>query len=329
MKTKLTLTSVLAYGAVALLAVSLPMARAADAYPTKPIRIINPWPAGGGSDNVSRIIAARLQARLGQPVVVENIPGGSSIIGAQRAASSAPDGYTLMLTTNTTMSTNPWREGKLPYDATKSFVPISQVIRTPLVLVANKDTPYRDVPALLADIRAKRGTFVYASFGNATTGHLGGELFKRETHADMTHVPYKGSAPAVQDLLGAQVPILFDTGATALPLVASGRARGLAVMQTERSPLARDIPAIREYGYSNIDITVWFGLFAPAGTPTAIVQKLSSEVQSIVREPWVIERFAAINVEPVGSTPDAFATFLAADRAAMGKIIKSANIHLD
>jgi len=317
----------LAGGALAMLAAA--SSHASDAYPNKAIRIINPWPAGGGSDAVSRIVAARLQARLGQPVIVDNVPGGSSIIGAQRAATAAPDGYTLMLTSNTTMSTNPWREGKLPYDAVKSFVPISQVIRTPLVLLANKDTPYKDVPALIADIQAKRGEFSYASFGNATTGHLGGELFKRETKVQMTHVPYKGSAPAVQDLLGGQVPILFDTGATALPLVVSGRARGLAVMQPERSPLARNVPSIREYGFPNINVTVWFGLFAPAGTPAAIVQKLSTEVQAIVREPEVIERFAAINVEPVGSTPEAFATFLTTDRAEMGKIIKSAGIALD
>ncbi|WP_020205556.1 tripartite tricarboxylate transporter substrate binding protein [Cupriavidus sp. WS] len=304
-------------------------AGAAEPYPNKPIRIVNPWPAGGGSDVVSRIVAARLQARLGQAVIVDNVAGGSSIIGAQRVASAEPDGYTLLLTSNTTMSTNPWREARTPYDAARSFVPVSQVIRTPLVLIVNRDSPYRDVPALVADARAKRGALAYASFGNGTTGHISGELFKLETRTDMVHVPYKGSAPAIQDLIGGQVPVLFDTGATALTQVRAGRARGLAVMQPERSALARDIPSIKEFGYKDIDITVWFGLFAPAGTPAAIVQRLSREVQEIVREPEVVEKFRSINVEPAGSSPEAFADFLRKDRAEMGKVIRTAGIRLD
>ncbi|WP_280151764.1 tripartite tricarboxylate transporter substrate binding protein [Piscinibacter sp. XHJ-5] len=314
---------------ILLLGLSLPLSSLAEDNPARPIRIIAPWPAGGGLDSVARIVAARLQQNLKSPVFVENIAGASTILGTQHVAKANPDGYTLLFTSNTTFSTNPWRKLKLPYDPKTSFQPVSLVVRNPLVLVANNDAPYRDVPGLLSEIARTRGKFVYASFGNATTGHLAGELFKKETNADMEHLPYMGGAPAIRDLMAGHVKILFDTAANALPFIETQRVRGLAVLQQSRSPLAPNVPAIGEYGYKSIDITVWFGLFAPAGTPDAVVQRLSREVKAIVHDPDIATRLKALHVEPVGSGPKEFADFLAADRAAMGRIIESAKIQLD
>jgi tripartite-type tricarboxylate transporter receptor subunit TctC len=313
-----------------LLAVALsPTAQAQTPYPSRPIQIIVPFPAGGGSDVVARLIAAHVATRLGQPIVVENIAGASSMIGASKVARAAPDGYTLLMATNTTLSTNPSLQPKMPYDAARDFVPISQVIRTPLVLITNPNFEAKDVAALVAAAKREPGKLAYASFGNGTTGHIGGELFKRATGTDMVHIPYKGSAPAIQDLISGQVPILFDTAATALAAVKSGRARGLAVMQPTRSGLAPDIPSIGELGFSGVDITVWFGLLAPTGTPDAIVQRLSDEVQSAVKDPEVARRLVAVNVEPVGSTSAAFGAFLKLDREQMARVIREARIRAD
>lgn len=301
----------------------------AGTFPDKPIKIIVPFPAGGGSDAVARIVGARLTERLGQPVLVENISGASSMIGAGRVANAPPDGYTLLMATNTTLSTNPALQPKMPYDAAESFSPISQVIRTPLVLVANLKAEATSVPKLVDLARQRPGGINYASFGSATTGHIGGELFKRATRTDLVHVPYRGSAPAISDLMAGHVPILFDTAATALTQIKAGRALALAVMQPKRSPLAPDVPAMSEFGYPSIDITVWFGLLAPAKTPQPIVQRLSTEVAQIVQEPEVKEKFLALNVEPVGSSPSDFAAFLKSDRALMTQIIKEAGITLE
>ncbi|WP_156955423.1 Bug family tripartite tricarboxylate transporter substrate binding protein [Polaromonas glacialis] len=315
---------------LALLTAILPVhGWAEEPFPSKPIRIVVPFPAGGGSDIVARIVGARMATRMGQPVLVENVAGASSMIGAGKVASAPADGYTLLMATNTTLSTNPFVQAKLPYDAATSFVAVSQVIRTPLVLIANPQFEARDVPALISMAKKEPGKLSYASFGNATTGHIGGELFKRDTGTSLIHIPYKGSAPAIQDLVSGQVPILFDTASTALAQVKAGRARGLAVMQPDRSALAPDIPSMKEFGYSGIDITVWFGLVAPAGTPDAIVQRLSREVQEIVREPDTRLKLVGVNVEPVGSTPAAFADFLRTDRAAMARVIREAGIRSD
>lgn len=307
----------------------MPQASVAAAYPEKPIKIIVPFPAGGGSDVVARIVGARLAERLGQAVVVENVSGASSMLGAGRVATSAADGYTLLMATNTTLSTNPALQPKMPYDAATSFAPISQVIRTPLILIANPKSEITSVPKLIELAKQRAGGLNYASFGAATTGNIGGELFKRATNTSMVHVPYKGSAPAIADLVAGHVPILFDTGATALAQIKAGRAIPLAVLQPKRSPLAPDVPAMSEFGYPSIDITVWFGLLAPAATPSAIVQRLSSEVAQIVQEPAIREKLLAQNVEPVGSTPAEFSEFLKADRAAMTRIIKEAAITID
>ena len=288
-----------------------------------------PYPAGGGSDTVARIIGAKLSARLGQPLIVENVSGASGMLGAGKVARSPADGYTLLMATNTTMSTNPWLQPKLPYDAASGFAPISQVIKTPLVLIAHPRFEAQDVGSLVALAKRQPGKLTYASFGNGTTGHIGGELFKRDTGTKLEHVPYRGSAPAVQDLISGQVPILFDTASTALSQVKAGKATGLAVMQPTRSALAPNIPSMKELGYPNINITVWFGLLAPAGTPNPIVQRLSKEVQDILKDPGIRRRFEEVSVEPVGSTPAEFAAFLMTDREEMGRIITSAKIRVN
>lgn len=322
----------IAWSALALAGVSVGLwaqVSFAASYPEKPIKIVVPFPPGGGSDVVARIVGARLAERLGQPVVVENLAGASSMLGAGRVANSQADGYTLLMATNTTLSTNPALQPRMPYDAATSFAPISQVVRTPLILIANPKSEVTSVPELIKLAGQRAGGMSYASFGAASTGNIGGELFKRATRTEMVHVPYRGSAPAIADLVAGHVPILFDTGATALAQIKAGRARALAVLQPKRSPLAPDVPAMSEFGFPNIDITVWFGLLAPAGTPRPIVQRLSQEIAEIVREPATHEKLLGQNVEAVGSSPSEFAEFLKADRGAMAQIIKDAAITID
>ena len=311
--------------AVTLIVASL--AAQAQAWPNKPLRYIVPFPPGAFNDSLWRIMSTELPKVLGQPVVVENKPGGNTIIGTEAAAKSAPDGYTLFgaaLPFAVIQSLY-----KTPFDVTKDFVPITLAGVTPNLLVANPNAPFNSVRELLAFAKANPGKLNYASTGNGTSNHLSFELFKAMTGTAITHVPYKGSAPAVTDLIAGQVQVMFDNTPNVLPQVKAGKLKALGVSSKKRSSLTPDVPTVDEAGVPGYEVSVWFGILAPAGTPRDIVQRLNAEMVKIIRSPEITDRFARAGVEPVASTPEYFSDFLKAEVARWAKVVQDANIKAD
>ena len=313
---------------LAALALSLAAAAAqAQAWPSKPLRYIVPFPPGAFNDSLGRIMSSELPKALGQPVVVENRPGGNTIIGTEAAAKAAPDGYTLFgaaLPFAVIQSLY-----KTPFDVTKDFVPITLAGVTPNLLVANPNAPFNSVRELLAFAKANPGKLNYASTGNGTSNHLSFELFKAMTGTAITHVPYKGSAPAVTDLIAGQVQVMFDNTPNVLPQVKAGKLKALGVSSKKRSSLTPDVPTVDEAGVPGYEVSVWFGILAPAGTPRDIVQRLNAEMVKIIRSPEITDRFARAGVEPVASTPEYFSDFLKAEVARWAKVVQDANIKAD
>ena len=311
--------------AVTLIVASL--AAQAQAWPNKPLRYIVPFPPGAFNDSLGRIMSTELPKVLGQPVVVENKPGGNTIIGTEAAAKSAPDGYTLFgaaLPFAVIQSLY-----KTPFDVTKDFVPITLAGVTPNLLVANPNAPFNSVRELLAFAKANPGKLNYASTGNGTSNHLSFELFKAMTGTAITHVPYKGSAPAVTDLIAGQVQVMFDNTPNVLPQVKAGKLKALGVSSKKRSSLTPDVPTVDEAGVPGYEVSVWFGILAPAGTPRDIVQRLNAEMVKIIRSPEITDRFARAGVEPVASTPEYFSDFLKAEVTRWAKVVQDANIKAD
>lgn len=313
---------------LAVLALSVAsLAAQAQAWPSKPLRYIVPFPPGAFNDSLGRIMSSELPKALGQPVVVENKPGGNTIIGTEAAARSAPDGYTLFgaaLPFAVIQSLY-----KTPFDVTKDFVPITLAGVTPNLLVATPSAPFNSVRELLAFARANPGKLNYASTGNGTSNHLSFELFKAMTGTAITHVPYKGSAPAVTDLIAGQVQVMFDNTPNVLPHVRGGKLKALGVSSKRRSNLAPEVPTVDEAGVPGYEVSVWFGILAPAGTPRDIVQRLNAEMVKIIRSPEITDRFAKAGVEPVASTPEYFADFLRAEVSRWAKVVQDANIKAD
>jgi tripartite-type tricarboxylate transporter receptor subunit TctC len=305
----------------------LPALAAAQAWPSRPLRYIVPFPPGAFNDTLARIMSAELPKALGQPVLVENRPGGNTIIGTEAAAKSAPDGYTLFgaaLPFAVIQSLY-----KTSFDVTKDFVPITLAGTTPNLLVANPGVPINTVRELIAAARAKPGGLNYASTGNGTSNHLSFELFKSMTGTQVTHVPYKGSAPAVTDLLAGQVQLMFDNTPNVLPQVKAGKLKAIAVSSKKRSSLAPEVPTLDESGVPGYDVTVWFGILAPAGVPKEIVQRLNTEMVKIMRSPEVADRFAKAGVDVVASSSEFFTDFLRSEVARWGKVVQDANIKAD
>ncbi len=299
----------------------------AQAWPSKPLRYIVPFPPGAFNDTLARIMSSELPKALGQPVVVENRPGGNTIIGTEAAAKSAPDGYTLFgaaLPFAVIQSLY-----KTPFDVTKDFVPITLAGTTPNLLVANPAAPMNSVQELVAYARANPGRLNYASTGNGTSNHLSFELFKSMTRTSITHVPYKGSAPAVTDLIAGQVQVMFDNMPNVLPQVKAGKLKALAVSSKKRSALAPDVPTVDEAGVPGYEVTVWFGILAPAGVPPDIVRRLNAEMVKIIGSPEIADRFAKAGVDPVASSPEEFGVFLRGEVARWAKVIQDANIKAD
>ena len=299
----------------------------AQAWPSKPLRYIVPFPPGAFNDTLARIMSSELPKVLGQPVLVENRPGGNTIIGTEAAAKSAPDGYTLFgaaLPFAVIQSLY-----KTPFDVTKDFVPITLAGTTPNLLVANPGVPVNSVKELIAAAKAKPGSLNYASTGNGTSNHLSFELFKSMTGTSITHVPYKGSAPAVTDLIAGQVQVMFDNTPNVLPQVKAGKLKALAVSSKKRSSMAPEVPTVDESGVPGYDVTVWFGILAPAGVPKDIVQRLNAEMVKIIRSPEIAERFARAGVDPVASSPEEFSAFLKSEVARWAKVVQDANIKAD
>jgi tripartite-type tricarboxylate transporter receptor subunit TctC len=300
-------------------------AGASAQYPAKPIRLIVTYPPGGGADTMARIIAPRLAERLGQQVLVENKAGASGQIGADLVAKSAADGYTILFDA-TAFSVNPSLYPKLPYDTMKDFAPITILIRVPNILVVTPGFAPKSVQELVALAKAKPGQLSYASSGSGSAQHLAAELFKVGTGTDIVHIPYKGGAPAIADVMGGQVPMFFSNMSSSLPHVRSGRVRALAVTGSKRSANAPELPTIAESGVPGYEVYEWNGLFAPAGTPAAIVNRLQAEIAMIVRLPEVSEKLAALGAEAVANTPQEATAFLKAEIAKWATVVKHANI---
>ncbi len=297
------------------------------AYPVKPIRMIVPAAAGGSGDIFVRTMAQKYTEFMGQPTVVENRAGAALIIGTDLLAKAAPDGYTLGMLQSTSMVLNPGMYAKLPYDPLKDFSPISQGTYYGYVLVVNSNSPIRTLPELLAAAKAKPGSIAYGSAGTGSANHLAGEFLSMSTGAPMTHVPYKGSAVALGDVLGGQLPMLFDTLITSMPMLKVGRLRPIGYTGLRRSALLPDLPTMDELGLKGFEISAWQGLGAPAGTPRPIIDKLHAEMVKALKQPDVIERLAVQGGnELIGSTPDQFMELIKSEIALYGKIIRAAGI---
>jgi len=304
-------------------------ALAAESYPAKPVRIVVPFAAGGSTDILARSIAQRLSESMRSPVIVENRPGGAAVVGADHVAKSAPDGYTLLMGTNTTHAVAPHLYSKLPYNPLRDFVPISEVAYNPQFLDVHPSIPVRNVKALIALASARPGQLNYGTAGQGTTAHMAMELFRSMAGVDMVHVPYKGTGPALNDLLGGHLSLMFDVVLTTLPHMKSGKIRVLGVSSSQRVDVAPEVPTIAESGLPGYEALVWFGLFVPAGTPGDIVTRLSSEVGKIVRHPKLTEAFRLQGLTPVGSSSADFTTRVRKEYELWGKVVRDAGIKLD
>lgn len=300
-----------------------------QSYPTRPIRIIIPFPPGGPTDMLGRIVAQKLSERLGQSVVVDNKPGASGMIGADIVAKAAPDGYTLLVNASLHVI-NPSLYEKPRYDAIADFTPLSNLADVPLVLVVNSKAPVQTVKELIAWIKLSKTPVNFASSGNATAPHLAGEAFKVAANIEnMQHVPYKGSAPALTDLLGGQVQLMFDSLPSSQPFIKSGTLKAIAVTTQRRSSALPNIPTISESGIPGFNFSTWYGMWAPASTPAAIVEKLSSEIGQIIRLQEVREKFLSLGAEPVGSTSDDFSAFNKSELKKWARIVKQSGARVD
>jgi tripartite-type tricarboxylate transporter receptor subunit TctC len=297
----------------------------AQSYPSKPIRIVVPYPPGGFNDTLGRTLAAKFQEAWGEPVIVENKPGANTVIGSDYVAKSQPDGYSLLIVAFP-FAVTPSLLKAMPYDTLKDFQPVILAATSPNLLVVNPQVPIHTVKELIAAAKAKPQSLSYASTGNGSSNHISMELFKSLAGVDIVHIPYKGSAPAVTDLLGGQVQVMFDNVPNVLPHVKAGKLRALAVSGAKRTPLVPDVPTVAEAGVPGYELTVWFGLVAPAGTPRDIVQKLNAESLRILAMPDVRERFLAQGVEPQGSTPEQFADHIRSQMAKWSKVVRDAGV---
>jgi tripartite-type tricarboxylate transporter receptor subunit TctC len=297
----------------------------AQSFPTKPIRVIVPSVAGGGTDITARMIAPRMSELLGQQVVVENRAGAAMIIGSEAVARAAPDGHTLLMGIST-LAINPWVHRKLPYDTVRDFAPISQVVSLPNVLVVHPSLPAKTVKEFVALAKARPGTLNYASAGVGSSLHLSMVLLMSMTGIRLEHVPYKGSAPALMDMLAGQVVAMTGTMITVIPYVRSGRMRALGVTSLARSSVAPDVPTIAEAGVPGYESVQWYGLLAPGGTPRDVIIKIHEAAARATQEPAVRKRFLDDGVEPIGGTPEQFAAVIRDDMAKWERVVKAAGI---
>lgn len=306
-----------------LFALALFASTAIAQYPVKPIHVVVTFPPGGSSDTIARLIGPRLGATLGQPIIVDNRPGGGGGIGADLVARAAPDGYTLLVGAAGGLALNPVIYEKTPYDPVKDFAPITLLVTSPFIVAVNPSvTPVNNLKELIALVKSKPG-MPFASGGTGTGMHLAGELFKMMVQAQMTHVPYKGNGPALSDLVGGQVPIAFvDLGSTP-QFMKSGRIRILAVAAATRTALAPDIPTGAEAGLPGWEALGWFGLVAPAATPRAIVQRLNTETVAILKDSEIRKKILATGNEPAPTTPEAFGEYIRAELARWSKVVKA------
>jgi tripartite-type tricarboxylate transporter receptor subunit TctC len=298
----------------------------AQNYPNKPIRIIIAQAPGSATDVIARVVGNRLTEGLGQPIVVEARPGAGGVVGTEAAARSAPDGYTLFMANNSTHGSNPAVYPKLPYDAVKDFAPISFVASVPYVLVVDPSLPVKSVQEFIALAKSSPGKMNYASAGNGSTHHFCGELLKSMAGIDMQHIPYKGSGPGIAGLLGGEVSMMFANVADIGSQIKSGKVKALAVTSPRRAATLPDVPTMPEAGLTEFEITSWFGLLAPAGTPAAIIGRLNAEMAKVLARPDVKATLAAQGLEVAASSPEQFAGHIRSEIARFTKIARAAGI---
>ncbi len=302
---------------------------AAQSYPTKPIRLIVPFAAGGGSDVVGRVVAQKLGERLGQQVLVENRPGAGGSIGADQVAKAAPDGYTLLLGSTSEIAQYPNLNPKVPYDPVRDFAPIGAIGTVPLVLVASETLPAKSVAEVIAFAKANPGKISFGSAGNGSTTHLAMELFASIAGISMTHVPYKGSAPVVTDLLNGNLQLAIPTMPAVLPHASGGKLKLLAVSTARRTASLPAVPTMQDAGVRGYDTGLWTGLLAPAGTPREVVAKLATELQWVVSQPDVKDQLAKQGAEAAPGSAEAFAAQIREELGVWARVVKQANIRLD
>ena len=300
----------------------------AAGYPNKPVTIIVPFTAGGNTDAFARMVGDELDKALGQRFLVENKPGAGGNLGAAAVANAQPDGYTLGMGTVSTHAINPSLYKKLPFDPDKGFAPVSLIATLPNVLVVNPSIPAKSVPELVDLLKKEPEVHTYASSGPGTSPHLGAELFSTLTGTKMTHVPYKGSGQSIMDVVAGHVDMVFDNIPTAAQQAKAGKVRALAVTSLTRAPLLPDVPAMAEF-LPGFEATSWHGLFAPGGTPKEIVEKVSAEVQRIMKLPHIQQRMQGMGATPVGNTPEEFTQHIAVERKKWAEVVKASGVSLD
>jgi tripartite-type tricarboxylate transporter receptor subunit TctC len=298
-------------------------------YPDKPVRMIVPFPPGGVTDIAARVVGQKLSEQWKQQVIVENRPGAGGMIGVEQAVRSPADGYTLLMATNGEFTINPAVYAKVPYDPEKDVVPIIMATSTPLMWVANANTPINTIPELIAAAKARPGEIAYSTPGNGTMNHLTGEWFSLVTGTKFLHVPYKGGAPAATAIASGEVPVGVVAISSGLPFIKSGKVKVLGLTTAKRSARGADWPTAAESGVKDFDAAIWVGLFAPAGTPPAILAKVENDVREILKDPAVIDRLASVGAEPVGMPAQELKERIRVDAARFRKIAKEAAIRLD
>ncbi|GIK86701.1 MAG: tripartite tricarboxylate transporter substrate binding protein [Burkholderiales bacterium] len=322
--------STIVRAALAVLAVALvPAAGHAQSWPAKPVRLVVPFTAGGSTDTVARIMAEKLSPRLGQPVIVENKAGAGGSVGSDFVAKSPADGYTLLVGTSSTMAIAPHLYTKLPYSPLRDLTPVTLLGTADIIVVVNATVPVKTIPELLAYAKANPGKLTFASGGNGSISHLLGEYFKSMAGVDLLHVPYKGDAQMVTDLIGGQVSMAFGTAVAFLPHIRSGKVVPLAVTNPRRSTTQPQWPTVSESGVPGYEAVQWFGIAAPTGTPKEVVGRLSEELRAILALPDVRARFTELGFDVVGNRPEEFGEFLRAEDAKWGRIAKIAGTKLD
>lgn len=305
-----------------------PLAHASSDYPSKPIKLVVPYPPGGPTDIVARVVAQKLSERLGQTMVIENRPGAGGNLGAEAVARSAADGYTLVVAT-TAHAINPSLFSKLGYSITKDLAPISQLTAGPLVIVATPGLAAGNVKELIALAKSKSGGINYASSGNGQSTHLSAELFNAMAGVKMNHIPYKGSAPALTDVMSGQADVMFDTMLSAMPFVKGGKLKAIAVTSAQRSPIAPDIPTVAESDLPGFEAIAWNGLMAPAGTPREVIDRLNAELKKVLEAPDVKQRFDAQGFAAQWNTPTQFSGFVQGEVEKWAKVAKTSGAKLD
>jgi tripartite-type tricarboxylate transporter receptor subunit TctC len=306
-----------------------PAGAAAQSWPSKPLRYIVPFPPGGGADLVARAVAQKLNEQAGLSVVVENRPGAGTIVGAEAAARSAPDGYTLFMGSNTTNAINPNLHPKLPYDTLKDFAPVTRLSAFPNILVVHPSMPVKSVKDLIALGKARPGQLNYGSSGSGTPAQLAGVMFGDAAGVKMVHVPYKGSAPALAALIGGETQLMFASLGSSLTFIKSGRLRPLAVTSAKRSAAIPEMPTIAESGFPGFEAITWHGLMVPAGTPAPIVQRLNAETVKILRQPDFVAWLLSQGADATPSTPEEFTTFLKSELALYARLVKQSGMKPD